>query len=291
MPSKTPILAACLVAAAAVLLLPAALPCAAESAAPFETLKRRLVSDGFDPARIEALFGSPGVRFEPDGVAWLFTYSEAKLNYDQFKERASIGKARAYLAEHDRALRDAESTYGVDRHVITAIILVETRLGTYLGNQTVLNTLSTIASLSDPAARDRLWAYMKGRRRIEKQRFLEKAEKKSRWAYAELKSFLEYAAAENLAPEKVIGSLAGAMGIAQFMPSNIVKLGKDGDSDGRVDLFVHEDAIASVANYLRHYGWRPGMDRKSAYKVVLRYNYSKPYANTVLDVADLLRRG
>ena len=79
------------------------------------------------------------------------------------------------------------------------------------------------------------------------------------------------------------------MGIAQFMPSNVLSLAQDGNNDGRIDLFDHADAIMSVASYLSHYGWRPGIDHKAAYRVLLRYNYSKPYANTVLKIADLLK--
>jgi membrane-bound lytic murein transglycosylase B len=55
-----------------------------------------------------------------------------------------------------------------------------------------------------------------------------------------------------------------------------------------VDLFNHTDAIASVGNYLRHHRWRPGMARDQRYRVILRYNYSKPYAETILNIADQL---
>ena len=43
------------------------------------------------------------------------------------------------------------------------------------------------------------------------------------------------------------------------MPSNALTLAKDGSSDGRVDLFDHRDAIFSVANFLAHHGWKPGI--------------------------------
>ena len=86
----------------------------------------------------------------------------------------------------------------------------------------------------------------------------------------------------------VTGSYAGAMGISQFMPSNALKLARDGNGDGRTDLFDHADAISSVASYLKHYGWRPDQSEKQAYKVLLRYNYSRYYANTILKVAGLL---
>ena len=52
---------------------------------------------------------------------------------------------------------------------------------------------------------------------------------------------------------------------------------KDGNGDGRIDLFDDADAIFSIASYLKHYGWAPGIDRDSAYKVVYHYNHSKYY--------------
>ena len=43
-----------------------------------------------------------------------------------------------------------------------------------------------------------------------------------------------------------VGSIYGAIGISQFMPTNALKFGQDGDGDGRVDLFRHEDAVHSL---------------------------------------------
>jgi membrane-bound lytic murein transglycosylase B len=50
------------------------------------------------------------------------------------------------MDEHKAILDRAQAEFGVDKTVITAIILVETRLGTYLGKRTVINTLSTMAA-------------------------------------------------------------------------------------------------------------------------------------------------
>ncbi len=55
------------------------------------------------------------------------------------------------------------------------------------------------------------------------------------------------------------GSWAGATGLPQFLPSQYLLLGKDGDGDGRVDIWGNEsDAMASIANYFVHYGWQRG---------------------------------
>jgi len=45
----------------------------------------------------------------------------------------------------------------------------------------------------------------------------------------------------------------------------------------------------SMANYLREHGWKCSMDRSSQLQVILDYNKSFVYANTVLAVAEKLR--
>jgi membrane-bound lytic murein transglycosylase B len=261
---------------------------AAATGNPFADLSRRLVADGFAPQRIQTLYAVPEAVFEPEGVSLFFVHSEARLNYAQFAAPAAIARAKDYMSRHHLALAATEAAYGVAPEVITGIILVETRLGTYTGERRVFNTLSTMAALADPLVRERFWKQIPAQRRITAQRFAAKADAKSAWAYGELKAFLRYTAREGLDPLAVAGSYAGAIGICQFMPSNALNLAVDGDGDGRVDLFDHSDAIASVANYLRHHNWRAGLSRDQRYRVILRYNYSKPYAETVLTIADRL---
>lgn len=255
----------------------------------FGSLQERLVRDGFDPRWISEVYRRPGVVFETGDVSRFFVYRESTLNYEQFASPASIAKARSYMQTHAADLSLAEKNFAVDKEIITAIILVETRLGTYLGKSSPLNILSTMAALADPGLRDRLWSGITDERRLTRENYLKKAAAKSRWAYGELKAFLTYAAREGLAPEAVVGSFAGAVGISQFMPSNILAHGEDGNGDGRVDLFEHADAIASIAGYLKHYGWKPGIERDDAYKVIFRYNRSKYYVNIILKIADLLK--
>jgi len=255
----------------------------------FETLKLKLIKEGFDEGRINAAYNHQSVRFDPASIAFFFVYKEAHLNYDQFAAPRQIQKARQYIQAQAANLSKAEKEFGVEKEIITAIILVETRLGTYTGESRILKTLSTVAALADSVLRDKLWAEISKTKKISRKGFEKKADRKSKWAYAELKAFLRYTADEGMNPVEVRGSFAGAMGISQFLPSSVLMYGKDGNGDGRVNLFEHADAIASIANYLKQYGWRPGIDRDRAYKVVWRYNHSKYYVNIVLKVAKLLK--
>jgi len=258
---------------------------------PFDHVQSRLIADGFDAERVRALYRQPDVAFESRGVALFFRHSEARLNYGQFLEERRIEMARQYVIDHSGALAAAEAQYDVPREIITAIMLVETQLGTLVGNQIVFNILSTMAALDDATVRKAFWSDLPTERRLKRKAFEKKADRKSLWAYNELKALLRFVEAEKMDPVAIQGSYAGAMGYCQFMPSNALRLGVDGNGDERVDLFDHTDAIASVANYLKHHGWKPGMTRQQQYQVILKYNYSKPYANTILDIAARLRDG
>lgn len=274
----------------AVCFLPALSDAQSSSAAVcFESLQKRLVTDGFDESGIRKLYGSGKARFDTRNVSLYFVHQESKLDYGQFLRRGPLERARLYMKNHSAELANAEKRYGVDKNVITAILLVETKLGTYVGRTSVFSILSTMAALGDRNVREMLWQKISGSTSLSRPAFEKKAERKSDWAYNELRAFLRYTYTENISPLNIYGSYAGAMGICQFMPSNILPLAKDGNGDGRIDLFSHADAIMSVANYLNHYGWRPGMDSKKAYDVVYHYNHSKYYVNTILEIAERLK--
>ncbi len=252
-------------------------------------LTQRLITDGFDPQRIETLFANENVFFNPSGVSLFFIHSESSLNYDQFTSKKSIANARKYMAKNKAALDLAEKEFGVDKTVITAIILVETRLGTYLGKRTVINTLSTMAALTDPVLQEKIWASIPDKKKPKRATFDKKVAKRTKWGYAELKALIQFADREGIDPASIKGSYAGAMGIPQFMPSNALTLAKDGNKDGKVDLFTHHDAIFSVANYLKHHGWKPNISRQQQHKVLFRYNHSNYYVDTLLKISDKLK--
>ena len=255
----------------------------------FESLQKRLIEDGLDKNRISELYKRREVYFETKGVSRFLVHREASLNYHQFTSKKSIRNALKYMEQHQETLESTEKTYGVDKEIVTAIILVETRLGRMIGGQSVLNTLSTMAALADPDVRNRFWAKVSKSTRLTREQFEKWVKRKSSWAYKELKAFLNYTAKENMDPAAVPGSYSGAMGIAQFMPTNVLAFAKDGNDDGQINLFDHSDAIISIASYLKHYGWYPGIDGKKAYNVIYHYNHSRQYVDTILKVSKILK--
>jgi len=254
----------------------------------FKSLEERLVKDGFDHSFIQEIFKNQDVSLEVRGVSLFFMHQESTLNYDQFKENSLLDKARAYMQTYREPLKAAERVYGVPPQVVTAILLVETRLGAYTGKRLVLNSLSTMAAMSDGGVRDIIWQSIPKDRRPAREQFDKKADQRTRWAYDQLKAFLNYSQREAIDPVQIRGSYAGALGVAQFIPTSIMAYARDGNNDGRVDLFDHADAIASIANFLKRYGWRENIGPEDAYRVIHNYNRSSYYVNTVLEIAKKL---
>lgn len=137
-------------------------------------------------------------------------------------------------------LARAEQQSGVDASVLVGILGAETRFGQRMGKFRVLDALSTLA-FDFPAQHPRAAA-------------------RSAYFLQELEAFLQWSRHTGRDPLSVRGSYAGAMGMAQFMPSSWQKYAVDFDGDGRIDLFGSSaDAIGSVANYLAAFGWKRGM--------------------------------
>lgn len=144
--------------------------------------------------------------------------------------RQRIDGGVRYWAEHEAWLQRARETYGVPEELIVAIIGIETLYGRNMGSYRVLDAVATLA-FEVPA--------------------------RSAFFQGELEEFLLLCTDLNLDPTAPRGSYAGAMGAPQFIPSSYRRYARDFDGDGRVDLWTSPaDAIGSVANYLKEFGWR-----------------------------------
>ncbi|MBF0118541.1 MAG: lytic murein transglycosylase [Desulfobacterales bacterium] len=256
----------------------------------FKPLLKRLTDDGFDLKFIENTYDKIDVELDFRGISLFCIHRESKLDYNQFLLSKPIKRAKEYLKKHSAELLKAEKEYDVDKTIITAIILVETQLGNYTGRSSILNILSTMSLLSYPKARGFIWQNISKTSDLTKEEFDKWADRKSIWAYEELKAYLKYAKENKFDPNRIKGSYAGAMGIPQFMPTNIFLYAKDGNNDGRINLFDHADAIISVASFLKHYGWHKQINKENAYKVLYEYNHSEYYANTILKISELLKK-
>ncbi|MBN2437098.1 MAG: lytic murein transglycosylase [Deltaproteobacteria bacterium] len=271
------------------------------AAADWAPLVERLGADGFNQPAMEALFARPEVRFEPDAMVekikvLLRKDSTEDGSADRMKKavrrdylsRWAIARAHSYALENLATLEEIQSLYGVPKEIVVSILLMETNLGRNTGNRLVFNRLASMAMNADL---ETIKPHL-GPRTINEgnEAFARRCcREKGDWAYEELKALLRLADRDGIDPLGIRGSIYGAIGLCQFMPSNVFIYGVDANGDGRIDPFTMTDALHSIANYLRGHGWRPGIDRSGQHRVIFDYNHDTVYANTVLAVAERLR--
>jgi membrane-bound lytic murein transglycosylase B len=211
--------------------------------------------------------------------------------YTQFTNPQALEQISAFY-KADRALFDTlPRRYGAPGEVVAAIMWVETGYGRYFGRHKAASMLASMAAAASDFSVVAPEVADLGRDR-ETLAFLRRyAVERGNWALDELEALLRYSYANGLDPNSFPGSIYGAVGWGQFMPSNILKYGADGDGDGRVDIFNKADAIAGIARFLQAHGWSGlKMSEEARREVILKYNRSAVYANTVLYVADHLAR-
>jgi membrane-bound lytic murein transglycosylase B len=212
---------------------------------------------------------------------------ESRLDYNQFLSPSSLAIAERNLERHAAAFERAERRYGVHRSVIAAIILVETRFGGYTGETPTLAILSTYAVMNQPEHQKKIWSLLSQRDRNQwsPEAFENRLRKRSEWAYPEVCALLKLQETQGLRVEELRGSVMGAFGWPQFLPSSFLQYAADGNGDGTVSLEEPADAIASVASYLRAHGWVNARSAQEQEQVIYRYNKSRPYVETVLTIA------
>jgi membrane-bound lytic murein transglycosylase B len=139
-----------------------------------------------------------------------------------------IEKGLAKLAEYGPVLDKIERKWGVDRYVVLGVWGMETNFGGYVGDNSVIRALTTLA-----------YARYRGN-----------------YFRHELLTALRILEEHHVKPAQMQGSWAGAMGQTQFMPTSFMRFAVDFDGDGRKDIWTSvPDALASTANYLAHHGW------------------------------------
>ncbi|HBZ43447.1 MAG TPA: lytic murein transglycosylase [Maritimibacter sp.] len=190
---------------------------------------RMISADTFEDAMAQA-------RFFPDVLERQKNQKEFVLPIWDYLDIAAseerIRNGRQALRGHRARFIEIEKLYGVEPEVVAAIWGLETGYGANRGAHSVVSALATLA-----------W---RGRRAS----FFED----------ELIAALRILQSGHVTVENMIGSWAGAMGHGQFMPSSFLDFAVDLDGDRKADIWsdAPDDAIASIANYLKKHGWRSG---------------------------------
>jgi len=157
-----------------------------------------------------------------------------------------INKGQELLAKHHDFLQKLNAEYGVPPQYLMAFWALETNFGGIKGKMPILDSLATLAC----------------------------DQRRSAFFSAELLQALRLVERETLDVSGMVGSWAGAMGHTQFMPSAYLRYAKDGDNDGKIDLWNSElDALASAANFLQQLGWQKGFRWGREVNLPEHFNY------------------
>lgn len=211
--------------------------------------------------------------------------------YEAILTPERLDEARQFLEANRRVLEEVRRRYGVPPEAAVGLLTMETRVGKFLGDNLAVNNLASMAVCT--SARNVLGAFAGESVTPDRRAWLDaKAAEKAVWAFGELKALFTYARRNGLNPAAMPGSIYGAIGVSQFMPSSLLRFGTDGDGDGRVDIFAVPDAVYSMANYLRAHGFTGNLEDEATLREALfRYNHSQTYVNTIMAVAHALKGG
>lgn len=189
-----------------------------------DTLDAVLPTLSYNPRVVALDREQPGGTGNPNAIPAFEPYRQRHVDAER------IARGRVAYAQLRPLLQRVEQDTGVPESIMVSIFGNETNYGSYTGDFDLLRSLATLA--------------FDGRRRdLFEGEFI-----------AALK-LLD----RGVPRERLKGSWAGATGYPQFLPSMVLRLGRDGDGDGRVDIWTSKaDALASIANYFVAAGWREG---------------------------------
>jgi len=184
-----------------------------------------------------------------------------------FIKESRIVAGTKFYSENKKLIMRVSEKYNVDPFIIISIAGIESNYGRHYKGFTVFNSLYT--QIHDMP-------------------------KRAKWASKELASYIEYCYKDNVEPQSIEGSYAGAFGFGQFIPSSFNRYAVDFDSDGIRSPHEWPDVLASIANYLIKNGYIAGSSNYSKggdiWKSVWAYNHSENYVMAVLGLTEKIRK-
>lgn len=180
-------------------------------------------------------------RRQPEFTQTFADYFSARITEDR------VRRGKTLLAKYRQLLGRIEQQTRVPAQYLIALWGLETNYGSYLGNTSVPNALATLAC----------------------------DQRRQTFFTDELLNALRIIDAGDVAADHMVGSWAGAMGHMQFMPSTYLRYARDGDGDGRRNLWESiPDALISAGFFLQQLGWNPEQHWGQEVKLPAGFDYS-----------------
>jgi len=255
----------------------------------YQTLVHRLSQEGFEFEFLTKLLTDSRAGFVPQLTSISLTSRETPELYAQFLKPESILLSKKFLQQNLKILRQMENQFHVEKEVIVAILLVESRFGENIGRFRVIPTLASISLMDSKDHLQKNYLFLRENDPELPCEWIEDlAKRRAEWAYHELKCFLKIIRHEKIDPLEVYGSYAGALGMAQFIPSSYLTYAVSKKSFENW-LLSKEEAIFSIGNYLKSHGWKKNLSIRKKRQILWYYNHSEPYVETILQIAKRIR--
>ena len=267
---------------------PTRAPEATEEELAQEIVEELLVDKGLDRAKVHGLLYDPRLTIDTGFIVKNLYHSKPKGTAEKpqimYYSPGFIPKGRAFIEQHREIFENVEACYGIQPEIITAILIIESKLGVYPPQYQPFRVYNSLAMALDPDVLSKvIESSGKAYPDLYREETVQLAQAKGRWALGELYHLILLSDELRIDPLEIKGSVAGAMGPAQFIPSTFRKFGADGDCNGRKDPFNMTDAIASVGHLLKRSGWTAGVE-KNMRSALWMYNHSDVYVNTVMKI-------
>ena len=183
-----------------------------------------------------------------------------------FVKDSRIAAGAKFYKENIELIKTVSSEYKVDPFIIVTIAGIESNYGSHHSQYSVFNSL--YSQIHDMP-------------------------KRAKWASKELAEFIKYCFNDQLDPQEIGGSYAGAFGFGQFIPSSFNNYSVDFNEDGVRQPYDWPDVLASIANYLRRNGYKPNSNNYDRdgdiWKSIYAYNHANNYVMAVLELRNEIK--
>ena len=228
--------------------------------------KREAIAAGISQKTLSSAF--TGVAPDAKIIGYDRNQKVFRQTFEEFSGRMislnRLQKGGNLIKQNAALLTRIEQEFGVQGPVLVAIWGLETDFGVNNGS---IPTIRALTTLAHDCRRTELFQ-------------------------GELMSALRIVDRGDLAPGEMRGAWAGELGQTQFLPTSYLKFAVDFDGNGKSDL-IHSapDVLASTANYLKGYGWKPGQPwgpDEPNFEALLGWNKSQIYSRTIAAYAQRL---